>query len=936
MRESSIKSRGRMGQKGGIYLFLAFLLPFLILLSIFVLKEIYPFGDRSFLFSDMWHQYMPFFTEFVRKIRAGEGLSYSYKVGIGSNFLALYVYYLASPLHWLALLVPEKFLMEFMSYLVVVKTGLCGLTFYYYLREHFGIRERKIIGTPGEAGEFGGVFFGCFYAFSGFMTAYNWNIMWLDCVILLPLILLGLERLVKEGRCTLYCIALALSIFTNYYISIMICLFLVLYFLVLLLMEKRSFRAVWQFALFSLLAGGMAAALLVPEVLAILKTDFGDMDFPKKVESYFSILDVLARHCMGVVTERGLNHWPNIYCGTAAFLLLPLYTLCDRIPARRRFGYLALAGVLLASFSFNFLDFIWHGMNYPDSLPARQSFLYIFLILVMCYGAYRHLGEIPRERVIHTYVGAVVFLLFVEKFVEQEHFELGVEWLNLAFVTAYAILLYLFHNCGPGLRREILTAVCLTVVIAEVGINTYFTSVGTTSRSQYLNPLPNYQELYETAQERALEQEKALDPDFSGQVFFRMEKFSRKTKNDGTLAGYPTASVFSSTMNSYVMDLYQRWGMRHSKVYYCYDGATFFTSALLNVRYLYGEDGQEEGPLYRLLDTVGGISLYEVAETLPFGYVVPAGYELSSGYDNDGLRLQNNMVRRLGIEEDLFVKTEDGGRKESISVTAEEEGYYYGILTASGTKEIKVTGDAERDLKDLKKGSVLYLGYLQEGDGVTLENGDEEDETPSISVDVYRMEEEVLSQALAMLQKEHLTHVEYDSTHLSGEIDLSQAGRLILSIPLEDGWTVEVDGKETEPGTFGGTLIALELEAGHHSLQMYYVPQGKYEGLAVSGLSIVIFVLVTLAMRGKKKRGMEEEHGASEEYAGDAEADADGGELESGDAGENADGRDPDIGDAEANAGDGKSDAGDAGEILETGGQDSHGGAGLPDHGGQP
>ena len=56
---------------------LSFMLPVTIVLCIFILKGIYPFGDRSFLFSDMYHQYMPFFREFLQKIKAGEGLSYS-------------------------------------------------------------------------------------------------------------------------------------------------------------------------------------------------------------------------------------------------------------------------------------------------------------------------------------------------------------------------------------------------------------------------------------------------------------------------------------------------------------------------------------------------------------------------------------------------------------------------------------------------------------------------------------------------------------------------------------------------------------------------------------------------------------------------------------------------------------------------------------------
>jgi len=113
---------------------LSFLVPALIMLVIFVIQQIYPFGERSFLHIDMYHQYFPFLVEFYHKLRNGESLFYSWNTGIGSNFLALYVYYLASTANWLCILVPERFLMEFLSYMVIIKIGLCGLTFSYYIR----------------------------------------------------------------------------------------------------------------------------------------------------------------------------------------------------------------------------------------------------------------------------------------------------------------------------------------------------------------------------------------------------------------------------------------------------------------------------------------------------------------------------------------------------------------------------------------------------------------------------------------------------------------------------------------------------------------------------------------------------------------------------------------------------------------------------------
>ena len=104
--------------------FFSFLLPFLSMMAIFIGNGIYPFGDQSFMHSDMYHQYVPFLEEFVRKVRDGEPLYYSWRIGMGSNYLSLYGYYSASPFNWLMLLLPEKYLIEFMSYMVVFKIGL--------------------------------------------------------------------------------------------------------------------------------------------------------------------------------------------------------------------------------------------------------------------------------------------------------------------------------------------------------------------------------------------------------------------------------------------------------------------------------------------------------------------------------------------------------------------------------------------------------------------------------------------------------------------------------------------------------------------------------------------------------------------------------------------------------------------------------------------
>ena len=187
------KSPRGMGRLAAVFrpsddLLAAFFLPVVILILIFAYRGIFPFGQESFLRTDMYHQYAPFFSEFRHKLLSGESLLYSWDVGMGVNFAALYAYYLASPFNWLLLLCPSSLIIEFMTYMIVFKSGLAGLSMAWYLKKHTGSQK------------FGACYFGVFYALSGYMAAYSWNIMWLDCIVLLPLILHGLERLVREKK----------------------------------------------------------------------------------------------------------------------------------------------------------------------------------------------------------------------------------------------------------------------------------------------------------------------------------------------------------------------------------------------------------------------------------------------------------------------------------------------------------------------------------------------------------------------------------------------------------------------------------------------------------------------------------------------------------------------------------------------------------------
>lgn len=71
--------------------------------------------------------------------------------------------------------------------------------------------------------------------------------MWLDALILFPLILLGLQRLWDQRKWGLYSITLFLAIVTNYYMGYMICLFAVLYSIYWFFKKNTQPHAIRQF-----------------------------------------------------------------------------------------------------------------------------------------------------------------------------------------------------------------------------------------------------------------------------------------------------------------------------------------------------------------------------------------------------------------------------------------------------------------------------------------------------------------------------------------------------------------------------------------------------------------------------------------------------------------------------------------------------------------
>ncbi len=815
----------------GDSLLAAFFVPVLVLVVIFAQRGIFPFGEECFLRTDMYHQYAPFFSEFQYKLTHGGSLLYSWDIGMGVNFSALYVYYLASPMNWLVALCPRQFLIEFMTVLIVIKTGLSGLFFTWYLRKHTGTRE------------FGSCFFGIFYALSGYMAAYSWNIMWLDCILLFPVILFGLERLVKEKKGMVYCIALGLSILSNYYISIMICIFMVIYAAVLVILyppkKGKEFAATaGRFTLYSLLAGGLAAVVLLPEIYALQATASGNFDFPKTVSSYFSIFDMIARHIGNVQTEIGLDHWPNIYCGVAVLMLLLLYLGNKNIKIKEKAVYFSLLLFFYASFSVNVLNFIWHGFHYPNSLPCRQSFIYIALVLVMCYKAYLELKNTPWKHIVMAFWGAAAFVILAEKLVDnEEQFHFAVFYAAILFLALYTGCIYLYHS-RKWCRDGVLLAV-LGLVFCESAVNMAVTSIPTTSRTAYV---------------KDNEDTMLLADSIRSSVFYRIEKGESRTKNDGAWMNFPSASLFSSVASAAMSDFFKSVGCESSTNAYSVKGSTPFIDALFATRYGIYPDQQPADGLKEQIGRQGSMWFYENKYTLPVGFVMPQDMETNWVLDSGNpANVQNDLSSVLGVS-NLLVPAEGVSEGKKLTFTADASGDYYVYVTNKKVEEVSAEiGERSLSFDNVDRGYFLELGYLPKGQEVILQS--QTDGNPAMQAEIWRFDPEAMEEIYQCLSKSPLELSSWTDTGLAGSINTPEGGTMFTSIPYDKGWKIWVDGTAVSGRPVFDAFLGVDLEPGEHKIRLSYEPQGLKTGAVITGVSAAAVAALAVCgwMKNKKK-----------------------------------------------------------------------------------
>ncbi|MBK5242885.1 YfhO family protein [Clostridium sp.] len=868
MKESIhiIRKFGKYFKKHYIIL-LSFLLPALILGIAYITVGIFPFGNGSLLISDLYHQYAPFISELQDKLKSSSSLLYSWSGGLGVNFLPLFSYYLASPLNLITILFPADYLTEAVLVLTLIKVSLSGACFAFYLKIVHGEKGLVTVG------------FSILYALSGFVLAFSWNIMWMGAIYLLPLIMIGLVNLVRKGKGFFFCITLAFAFLSNFYMAFFICFFTLLYYPVCLFkyhdFKKPSLliKRTAQFAGFSLLSGGLSAVLLLPTFFQLKSTSAAGDIFPKTLTNYFDLFDYITRH-FTAVSPSIREGAPNMYCGIVVLILIPIYFLCKSIPLKEKLWNISLLLVLTLSFNINMLNFIWHGFHYPNQLPYRFSFVYIFLVLSLSYEAFNKLAEFSGKQIGTICLSVLGVIVISQKF---DNLSIGflTVYISAAFIILYAAALTIdrSYNIRPSFKILIV----FLVLTAEITTNTIVTIDKINSTEGYSN-----RSSYASGEESSKIRDELSNISGKDKSFYRLEILPPKTTNDPALYNYPGLSIFSSTISEKPVKMLENLGFSSNGINsYSYEGSTAILDSLLGIKYLIYRNLDIEEKLYKQTSATDDLRIFTNPYVLPLGFQSPSGLKkFDSNSGSNPLETQNLLIEAIcGVKNILTPIDQKQGTKSNLEFNGHGTNYYNfkrvdkdNISTAhidftmdkgeqvylyyKAASNMKGSGFVTVNGKKIefraKHSTIINLGFFESKSSADLQiNFDKESgESGKFEVYAYSLNIPAFKEAMSLIREKSMTIENFTDTSISGQVETASDGLMVMSIPFDKGWHVKVDNQEVEPQAVDDCLLSFELLKGSHKIELWFFPEKLFIGIMITLVSVIILIFLFIKKSG--------------------------------------------------------------------------------------
>lgn len=894
---NAIKNKLRRGKLyDNRFVFLAMLGSIMISILVAYCYNMIPFKNHTILRMDLYHQYGPLFAELYERIKDGGSFLYSWNSGGGSSFLGNFYNYLSSPLSLLILLFSHENIPVAIGIIIFTKATLASAAFTLYLKH--SLNKHSYI-TAG---------FGVLYAFSGYFIAYYWNLMWLDAFALLPIVILGIERIINKGKPLTFILSLAVVMFSNYYMAYMVCIFSVIYFLyyyftnyefsssledfrlpfekdkkinkgnIYKIRSSRFFMSGVTFAFGAITAALTVAFALLPTFFILRACSATSGTFPEEFQTYNSAFDFIANHLASLdptIRSSGDDVLPNVYCSVATVMLIPLFYFTKSISLREKISTTALLALLYFSFNTNYLNYIWHGFHFPNDLPYRFSFMYTFIILVVAFKTLMRIREFKPKELLGIGFGIVILIILVEEIGSKNVDNISV-LISLVFAIIYSVGFYIFSN--KKYNRQVTALFLFCCFVSEYAIANTDNYVMNQELKYYSGDYQDFEEI-----------KNEIDAHHNNESIYRMELTNLRTRMDPCWYNYNGISIFSSMAYEKVANLHQNLGLYGNYINsYTYNMQTPVYNAMFSLDYIVNnmENLTINEDLFNLISGNDTFTAYENKYSLPVAYMVDSSIK-NWDYDNyDPFFVQSDYFERACGISNVFENEEifdisgfsvsdisnpsdgsdciyftadysDGSGEITVLILPDETKNLYLYVDSSSLDELTVEyfgNEITQNIDD--EHYILDLGKCVADEAITLRFAVKEGVTDGYADFMLRsINMEKFIEGYKILKKQSLDVKEFTDTKIKGTITAEEDGILYTSIPFDEGWQITVDGEKLDTDEYidiGKALLGINLTAGTHTIELKYSPKGLNIGIGLTVIGIIILLLYILVIRKKR------------------------------------------------------------------------------------
>ena len=808
---TGLKSSRRSALCGWLFWPFCFIAPILLFVAVSVWNGVFPFGPESFLTEDLKYQYIDFFTWYREVLLGRRDIFYSFSQALGSNTWGLFSYYLASPFNLLIVLFDENHLVEFVYLVTALKLGCIQVSCAWFLSRRFPLRRTWIFTLS------------LCFAWCSWVATQLRNPLWLDALVLLPCMAYASFVLIRKGKMLPLAACTAIDIIVCWYMAYMSILFTCLYVLFelacLILDDGNSVSGRW--------IAGRALRFIAALLLGLLLSAWTFLPTLRAMMggSTAQHLGHIVR-CTPIDLVKGflpggyaLNRTPQFFTGSLVTVLAFAYLCCKRIDGRLRLISLALIALLVASAVFSPLEYVWCGFRVPNGFYSRIAFFASFFAIWMAARYLQSRNGLPHK-----------------------------PSRPLRLATACALLA--------------LTA-CELLVNAHLSWNSLYTGYP--------------QETHEAYLAEACGQMKELRAMDSSE-FYRVDKTYTRAGaaalNEGLALDFKQLSSYSSANSPRAVSLLNALGYSSEGEFSTrYSQPLLATDALFGVKYV-ASNGSYAG--YQPID-IAPSATGAVWSSNP--YALSLGFAVSSETADSGFPVGSNPFERqnalfsliLGQATELYrplkataLETSAGKLTWSVDVPANCIGYAWVIKGASAgsysTLALSVDGAApvsEGWRFDHTLRQIASISPDRSTHTVTLTMADATASMPKDTGCVfYALDMARFAETIDRIKSQQVTVQHLEDGHVDMTYGAQKATTLLLTIPYDRGWTVQVNGERVElHPAFDGGLSTVRVPKGSVTITMDYLSPGFTAGCAISALSLAAVFVGMAIRRIKMKRG---------------------------------------------------------------------------------